>query len=79
MAGKVIVAVLPVAGSKVYAAEPTTLVKFVPSVLPRTVSVWVRVAQAVAGGSLSTIRPTLTADPRSTVIDCGKALLADSQ
>ena len=50
-----------------------------PSTLPRIATVWVRVAYAVLGGSLSTTRWTGVTAHRSTVIDCGKALFADSQ
>ena len=50
-----------------------------PSVEPRTVRVWLRVAQAVAGGSLMTTRPMLVAQPRSVWIHWGKALLLLSQ
>ena len=46
---------------------------------PNTDSVWVLACQAAAGGSVSTSRPTVCAEPRSTVIDCGNALFALSQ
>jgi hypothetical protein len=46
---------------------------------PRTDSVWVRLCHAAAGGSFNTTRPTVAAEPRSTVIDCGNALFALSQ
>src|SRR5512142_2903651 len=41
--------------------------------------VWVRVAQAAAGGSFTTARPIDWPLPRSTVSVCGKALLELSQ
>ena len=50
------------------------MVKLEPSVLPWTVIVWVRVAQAVDGGRSSTILLTLVAEPRSTWSHCGNAL-----
>ena len=43
--------VLPVAGLNVCPADPTTVAYDEPFVDPRTDSVWVRVCQAVAGGS----------------------------
>ena len=46
-------------GSNVYPAEPTMVAKFEPSVEPCTERVSVRAAHAVAGGSFSTILPTL--------------------
>src|SRR3954454_7395620 len=73
------VTVLPVAGLNVYPADPATVVYEDPLVEPRTDSVWVRVCHAAAGGSLSTTRPTVAAEPRSTVMDCGNALSALSQ
>ena len=48
---------LPVFGSNVYPAEPTSVVNVVPSVLPCTDSVWVRAPHDVDGGSFSTTRP----------------------
>jgi hypothetical protein len=42
-------AVFPVDGSKVYGEAPSRELHLWPSVLPWTVMVWVRVAQAVAG------------------------------
>ena len=73
------VTVLPEAGLKVRPAAPDRVVKDESLVEPSTATVWVRVAQAAAGGSLSTTRETDCALPRSTVSDCGNALLALSQ
>jgi hypothetical protein len=50
-----------------------------PLVLPWMVSVWVRVAQAAAGGSLRIAWLTGVAVPRSTCSHCGNALLLLSQ
>src|SRR3979409_1589182 len=71
--------VLPVAGSNVRPAEADSVVKLLPSVLPRIDSVWVRVDHAASGGSFSVTLPMLVAAPRSTCTHCGKALLALSQ
>ena len=57
----------------------TIVVNVEPSELPAIDSVWVRVPQAVEGGSLSTILPTSVGAPRSTCSHCGNALLALSQ
>ncbi len=73
VAGKVIVAV----GANVWTAEPTIVVKPVPSVLPCTDRVWVLASQVA--GSLSTTWSMLVLAPRSTWAHCGKALLALSQ
>src|SRR5690349_19190884 len=78
-AGTVIVAVLPVAGSNVRPAAPDIVRYDDPSTEPATATVCVRVAQAAAGGNLSTTRRTLTVEPRSTVSVCGKALFVLSQ
>ena len=61
------------------ARRPASVLNVAPSVLPGSDSVWLRAAQAAAGGSLSTSRPTVWAEPRSTCAHCGKALLALSQ
>jgi hypothetical protein len=53
-------------GLKTYPALAFSVLNVDPLVLPCTVSVWVRVAQAVAGGSLRMAWLTLTAEPRST-------------
>lgn len=79
LAGSGTVTVLPVAGSNRWPCEGTTVVYAEPSVLPSTLSVWVRAPQAGEGGSFSTSRRSARAWPRSTVQACGKALLADSQ
>jgi hypothetical protein len=79
VAGNVIVTVLPVAGLNVYPAEATTVVKVVPSLLPSTLNVCVRVAHDVDGGKVTTILLTLVDAPRSTCSHCGKALFALSQ
>lgn len=73
------VAVFPLEGLKVYPAEDLSVLKVEPFVEPRTERVSVRVAHAAAGGSFSTRRPTVWAEPRSTVSDCGKALFVLSQ
>lgn len=75
----VTVAVLPLDGSKVYPVGAFSELYAELSVLPVTPIVWVRVAQAAAGGSLSTSRLSALAAPRSTVTDCGNALLRLSQ
>ena len=51
----------------------------VPSVLPRTDSVWVRAPHAVEGGSLITTFPSASVVPRSTCSHCGNALFVLSQ
>ncbi len=79
VAGNVIVAVLPEAGSNVRPAAAESGVQLVPSVEPWTAIVCVRVAHAPGGGSFSTTLRAETIPHRSTVINCGKALLADSQ
>ena len=71
--------VLPVDGSNVYVAEATAVLKFVPSVLVCTESVWVRVAQAVDGGSFRVTLPIAYVAPRSTCSHCGNAPFALSQ
>ena len=76
---KSIVTVLPEDGLKAYPALAFRVLKLEPLVLPCTVSVWVRVAHAAAGGSLRMVWLTLTAEPRSTWSHCGKALLLLSQ
>ena len=50
--GRLIVTVLPAAGSNVYPADGTSVVLLFPSVLPSTERVWVRVAHEVAGGKV---------------------------
>src|SRR6266536_885454 len=72
------VTVLPVAGSKVYAAGATRSAKLEPLVLPCTASVSVRVPQP-GTGTFRTTLVTLTEAPRSTWSHCGNALLALSQ
>ena len=67
---------LPVAGSKVTVTDARNVAPVAPSV---TVTVWVRVAHAVDGGSRSVTLPTDVVAPRSTWTHCGKALLALSQ
>jgi hypothetical protein len=76
---KEIVTVFAVVGLKVYVADATSVEKFVPSVLPSTDRVWVRVAHDVDGGSLSTTLLMLFDAPRSACTHCGKALLLLSQ
>jgi hypothetical protein len=76
---KSIVTVLAEDGLKTYPALAFRVVKVDPLVLPCTVSVWVRVCHAAAGGSLRTAWLTLTAEPRSTWSHCGNALLLLSQ
>ena len=76
---KVIVTVFPVDGLKVYAAEPTMVLNVVPSVLPRTERVCVRVAQDVDGGRSRTMRATALLLPRSTWSHCGNVLFVLSQ
>jgi hypothetical protein len=71
--------VLAEAGLNVYVADPTAVPNADPSVLVCTDSVWVRVAQAVDGGSFSVTLPTLYVAPRSTCSHCGKAPFALSQ
>src|SRR5262245_143299 len=60
---RLIVALFPVAGLKVYAAEATRSVKLLPSVEPWTFSVSLRVSQPE--GRRSTSLLTGTAEPRS--------------
>jgi hypothetical protein len=55
--GRLIVAVLPVDGLKVYPADPTSWLNVVSLVLPRTDSVSVRVLQADDGGRSSVTDP----------------------
>jgi hypothetical protein len=74
-----IVTVFPVDGSNVYVDDAARLPNVVPSVLPCTESVWVRVAQAVAGGRFSVTLLTLVDEPRSTCTHCGNAPFALSQ
>src|SRR2546423_6615287 len=78
VAVRLMVTVLPVAGSKVYPAEPTRSAKLVPSVLPRTARVCVRVPQPDTG-TFSTTLVTATDAPRSTCSHCGNALFVLSQ
>ena len=80
VAGIVIAAVFGVAsaGLNVYVPD-ATVVNEVPLVLVCTESVWVRVAHAAAGGSLSVTLPMLVAAPRSTWSHCGNAPLTLSQ
>ncbi|GGM09427.1 hypothetical protein GCM10007977_008200 [Dactylosporangium sucinum] len=55
------------------------MLKPLPSRLPCTDSVWVRVCQAASFGSFSLIWSMLRALPRSICAHCGKLLLALSQ
>ena len=55
--------VLPVAGSKMYPAEATTVAKWRRRGCPAPTASGVRVAQAVGGGSFSVTLPTLVAAP----------------
>ncbi len=75
---KSMVTVLAAAGLNSYPLEATRSVKLVPSVLPWTARVWVRVPQ-FAAGSFSTTRSVFRAAPRSAWIQCGNALFALSQ
>jgi len=71
--GRLIVAVLPVEGLKVYPAEPTIWLNEVPLVLPSTDRVWVRVDHADDGGKSRVRDPIGYTAPRFTVIVCGYA------
>jgi hypothetical protein len=79
VAGIPTLTVLPVAGLNVRPADGTAVLNVVPSVLVCTDRVWVRVAQAAAGGSLSAIRSMRVAAPRSTWTHCGNEPLTLSQ
>ncbi len=76
---KPMVTVLPVAGSNRRPDEPDRVVQVEPLVLPCRVSVWVRAAQAVAGGSFSFAWSMARLLPRSTCTHCGNALFGLSQ
>jgi hypothetical protein len=71
------VAVLVFVESNAYAALAFTVVQVTPSVLVVIDSVCVRAPQA--GLTLSTTRPTVCADCRSTCTHWGHALFTDSQ
>ena len=55
------------------------MVQVLPLVEPCTDSVWVLVAQAVAGGRSRVIEPRVWLEPRSACSHCGKALSVLSQ
>jgi hypothetical protein len=65
--GSLIVTVLPVAGLKVYVAEPTSVVHVLLLVLPRIENVWVLVCHTLGGGRSTTTEPSECAAPRFTV------------
>jgi hypothetical protein len=76
---KAIVTALPVAGLNTRPADAESVLNDVPSVLPCTLSVCVRVAHADGGGNFSTTWSIATPPPRSTWIHCGKTLFGLSQ
>jgi hypothetical protein len=73
LAGNAIVTVLPVDGLNTRPADADNVVHVVPSALPSTENVWVRVAQVEAGGTVTVTDATDFTEPKSTRSHCGYA------